>query len=296
MENVSLLARSSRVLSFISPASPLIPGYLSFISGVSLEEMRAFRWPAALLGQPLFLCRLSRDCGRQAQVIVTSCSSSSVSLLCSSPWLRPPSSASTDGASDHPRQGRRRAPIIFGLHTIGVFKIPWLLQEKRVHMQSKPAGMIGATVVGISFAFGSRASVDLAAILAVAAQQESISQGIIQHRLFARPRHPVSARHGHQAVLHGLLDSCHYHDRSGIRVLMMRSVLIFTNRFTSCAVARRTCRRSKSVASSQKRRKDLQFSGIWLRLNTSVDVCKAVRQHPDWAPDYGWPWLPRSQR
>jgi cytochrome c-type biogenesis protein len=64
---------------------------------------------------------------------------------------------------------------------MGVFKISWLLQEKRVHMQSKPAGMLGAMVVGVSFAFGWTPCIGpiLSAILIVAAEQQSVNQGIL---------------------------------------------------------------------------------------------------------------------
>src|SRR5262245_10145450 len=44
--------------------------------------------------------------------------------------------------------------IVFGLHTMGVFRIPLLEAEKRVHSQRKPAGPLGAVLVGVAFAFG----------------------------------------------------------------------------------------------------------------------------------------------
>ena len=98
--------------------------------------------------------------------------------------------------------------IIFGLHTMGVFKIGWLLQEKRVQTNTKPSSMLGATVVGISFAFGWTPCIGpiLSAILLVAAQQESVGQGIVLLvGLLARPRHPVPADGaGHQPVLRRL--------------------------------------------------------------------------------------------
>ena len=44
--------------------------------------------------------------------------------------------------------------IIFGLHTMGVLRIGWLYSEKRVQVARKPAGPVGAILVGIAFAFG----------------------------------------------------------------------------------------------------------------------------------------------
>lgn len=71
--------------------------------------------------------------------------------------------------------------IVFGLHTMAVFKIAWLPQEKPVPANTKPAIMLGAVVVGSSFAFGWTPSIGpiLSAILLAAAQQDSVGQGIV---------------------------------------------------------------------------------------------------------------------
>jgi cytochrome c-type biogenesis protein len=70
--------------------------------------------------------------------------------------------------------------VIFGLHTMGVFRIGWLYSERRVQVNRKPAGLIGAFLVGISFAFGWTPCIGpiLAGILAVASAQETVGQGI----------------------------------------------------------------------------------------------------------------------
>jgi len=61
-----------------------------------------------------------------------------------------------------------------------VLKIGWLYAEKRVQTSRKPAGFFGAMLVGIAFAFGWTPCIGpiLAAILAVAAAQESVGQGV----------------------------------------------------------------------------------------------------------------------
>ena len=71
--------------------------------------------------------------------------------------------------------------IIFGIHMIGLVKIPFLNYEKRFHSQDKPLGLLGAFVVGLAFAFGWTPCIGpiLAAILAIASQQDSIGKGII---------------------------------------------------------------------------------------------------------------------
>ena len=70
--------------------------------------------------------------------------------------------------------------IVFGLHTMGVLRIEWLYQEKRVQANQRPVGFVGATLVGIAFAFGWTPCIGpiLAGILAVAAAQDTIGDGL----------------------------------------------------------------------------------------------------------------------
>src|SRR5688500_5238808 len=184
MENVTLLgAFIAGVVSFISPCVlPLIPGYLSFISGVSLEEMRGMPVAAAAGGGTVAVST-GVSATAKRQVIITSLffilgfSLVFVSLGASATFLgqflmeRLTIFGKVAGV----------LLIIFGLHTIGVFKIPFLLNEARVQANTKPASMIGAVIVGISFAFGWTPCIGpiLSAILLFAAQQETVNQGIM---------------------------------------------------------------------------------------------------------------------
>jgi len=67
------------------------------------------------------------------------------------------------------------------LHIAGVFKIGFLNYEKRFQFNNKPAGSLGAFLVGLAFAFGWTPCVGpvLAPILALSAKQETIKQGIL---------------------------------------------------------------------------------------------------------------------
>ena len=69
--------------------------------------------------------------------------------------------------------------IIFGLHTMGVFRLAFLETEKRVQAQRKPAGPLGAMLVGIAFAFGWTPCIGpiLGGILAMAGSKNSIGEG-----------------------------------------------------------------------------------------------------------------------
>lgn len=69
--------------------------------------------------------------------------------------------------------------FVMGLHFIGVFKIGFLYREARVNVDQKPAGALGAYIMGLAFAFGWTPCVGpiLAAILFVAAGQDTAIQG-----------------------------------------------------------------------------------------------------------------------
>jgi cytochrome c-type biogenesis protein len=249
MENVSLFgAFIAGVLSFISPCVlPLIPGYLSFISGVSLEEMRGMPVAAGAAGGTVAMssgvnAALSNAAKRQ--VITTSLffilgfSLVFVSLGASATYL---------GQFLMERLtifGKIAGVllIIFGLHTIGVFKIPFLLNEARVQANTKPASMIGAVIVGISFAFGWTPCIGpiLSAILLVAAQQESVNQGILLLSIYslglAIPFLLTAIAINQFFVAFSKIRR-HYHAIeivSGVLMIVI-GVLIFTNRFTIIA-------------------------------------------------------------
>ena len=70
--------------------------------------------------------------------------------------------------------------IVFGLHTMGVFRLAFLETEKRVHSQRKPAGPLGAMLVGIAFAFGWTPCIGpiLGGILAIAGSKSTVTEGI----------------------------------------------------------------------------------------------------------------------
>ena len=69
--------------------------------------------------------------------------------------------------------------IIAGLHFLGVIHLPFLHREARYHADARPAGLIGAYVIGLAFAFGWTPCIGpvLGAILAIAAGEDSVSKG-----------------------------------------------------------------------------------------------------------------------
>ena len=70
--------------------------------------------------------------------------------------------------------------VIFGLHFLGLLKIPLLYREARVHAEVQSASLLGAYVLGLAFAFGWTPCVGpvLATVLALAANEGSVGTGM----------------------------------------------------------------------------------------------------------------------
>jgi cytochrome c-type biogenesis protein len=168
-QHVTLLAAlAAGFLSFVSPCVlPLIPGYVSFVSGVSLEEMRGESAARASRTQ-VFLTSLAFVVGFSIVFVALGASATAIGkfLLAQLPLL-----SKIAGV----------VLIVFGLHTMGVFRLAFLETEKRMQAQRKPAGPLGAMVVGIAFAFGWTPCIGpiLSAILMIAAAKNSISEGVV---------------------------------------------------------------------------------------------------------------------
>lgn len=179
MENVSLLAAFvAGLLSFVSPCVlPLIPGYLSFISGMTLDEMRG----ASLVGAGGIAVAVDTSAARRHVLISSLFFVLGFSLV----FIALGASATAIGGfilQEKVLLGRIGGALIilFGFHTMGLLKIGWLYREKRVQTSRKPAGPMGAMLVGLAFAFGWTPCIGpiLSAILIVAAEQETIGQGV----------------------------------------------------------------------------------------------------------------------
>ena len=169
MENVNVLtAFLFGFISFISPCVlPIVPGYLSFISGLSFDEMQGIGNVSALR-KHVFLASLFFVLGFSLVFISLGASASVVGQ-----FLHEKLNIISKVAGI--------VIVIFGIHMTGLFKIPFLNYEKRFHSESKPIGFLGAFVVGLAFAFGWTPCIGpiLAAILSIAAQQDSVGKGIV---------------------------------------------------------------------------------------------------------------------
>jgi len=160
-----LAALIAGLVSFLSPCVlPLVPPYLVFLAGTSLERF-ADREP-----EP----RVKRETVSAAALFVLGFSTVFVALG---------ASASVIGSLIRAYSGPLATVagiviIIMGLHFLGVTPIALLHRQKRLEV-AKPVGLWGAYVIGLAFAFGWTPCIGpiLAAILAVAASEQTVTKG-----------------------------------------------------------------------------------------------------------------------
>jgi cytochrome c-type biogenesis protein len=169
VENVGILtAFIFGLISFISPCVlPIVPGYLSFISGVSFDEMQSTD-DRARVRRRILLNTLVFVLGFSLVFILLGASATAIGH-----FLQEKINIISKIAG--------AIVIVFGLHMAGVFKIPFLNYEKRFQSGGRRLGLLGAFLVGIAFAFGWTPCIGpiLAGILVVASQQDTVFKGIV---------------------------------------------------------------------------------------------------------------------
>lgn len=165
--NVTLLAAFvAGFLSFISPCVlPLIPGYISFVSGASLEDMRSGQRAAR---RQVLISSLAFVLGFSIVFVALGASATAIGRFVSD---KLPVLSQVAGI----------LIILFGLHMMGLFRLAFLDNEKRAQTQRKPAGPLGALLVGLAFAFGWTPCIGpiLAGILVVAGSRDTIGEGVL---------------------------------------------------------------------------------------------------------------------
>ena len=160
-----LAAFVAGLISFLSPCVlPLVPGYVSLISGAAVEELktqdtRLFR--RVMLQSVMFIL------GFSVVFIMLGALSTSVGQLLA-----------------HYRTLLAKVAgvviILFGLHLTGIFRINALYADKRLHGVKGGSSPWGAFVIGFAFAFGWTPCVGpiLAVILTFAAEQDTVMKGV----------------------------------------------------------------------------------------------------------------------
>jgi cytochrome c-type biogenesis protein len=154
------------LVSFLSPCVlPLVPGYVSLISGVAVDELKEQQ--ASLLRR-VMLNSLAFIAGFSLVFVSLGAISTELGQLAA---RYKPVLAQVAGV----------VIILFGLHLSGLVKITALYRDKRLHQAKGGSSITGAFVVGFAFAFGWTPCVGpiLAVILGFAAAQDSVAKGII---------------------------------------------------------------------------------------------------------------------
>ncbi len=156
-----LVAFSAGLLSFLSPCVlPLVPSYLTFITGLGLEDTSRAR-RTTFVHATLFVV------GFSFIFVLLGAGASALGqlLLAYRVWI-----ARVGGV----------LMILMGLWMMGVLRMDALQRERRVHLSDKPIGYLGTIVVGVAFGAGWTPCLGptLGAILMLAASQTELATGI----------------------------------------------------------------------------------------------------------------------
>jgi cytochrome c-type biogenesis protein len=169
MENIGIVtAFVFGLLSFVSPCVlPIVPGYISFISGFTLEEMKDGASRNAAM-RSIVLNSLFFILGFTLVFILMGATATTIGKILNENLELVSKIAGV-------------LIVVFGLHMAGAFKLNFLNYEKRFHLQNKKFGVLGSFLIGTAFAFGWTPCIGpvLAGILLVAAQQETVLKGMI---------------------------------------------------------------------------------------------------------------------
>jgi cytochrome c-type biogenesis protein len=154
------------VISFLSPCIlPLVPPYLCFLAGTSLEQL-ADRAGSASTSR-VMLRAAAFTLGFSVVFVLLGASASSLGRL----------------VSEHLTLLTRVAGLVIvalGLHMLGVLRLVLLMRQAQVQPLGRPVGTLGAFGVGLAFGFGWTPCVGpvLASILLVSATADSVGHGV----------------------------------------------------------------------------------------------------------------------
>ncbi len=163
------VAFAGGVASFLSPCVlPLFPSYLSFVTGLTFDELsdpgpeaRARVRRLAIIHSLLFILGFT--------LVFISLGASATALgqfmRYNQVWIRRVAGALI---------------VVFGLHITGLLNIPFLQRERRVHLNQRPAGFLGSVLVGFAFGAGWTPCIGpvLGTILTMAGTTGDVSQGV----------------------------------------------------------------------------------------------------------------------
>lgn len=165
------IAFTAGILSFVSPCVlPLIPSYLTYITGLSFKQLDDAH-PTAKVRMTVLLHSICFIIGFSVVFVLLG----AIAGVASSKF------------QTHLREGLEWVEkigglliFLFGVHMTGLFHFGVLLGEKRVQLHSKPSGYFGTFIVGVAFAAGWTPCIGpiLASILMIAATSGQVGEGI----------------------------------------------------------------------------------------------------------------------
>ena len=163
---VALLAG---VISFLSPCVlPIVPPYLAFMAGSSMDEIEQGKSKKVVISALFFVLGLSTV------------------------FMFLGIAASALGRSLLRYQGEMTIAggiviIIFGLHFLGVFRIPFLYREARMDAKTAGGTFFGAYVLGLAFAFGWSPCIGpiLGTILFLVVDEGNVGRGMVMMASYA---------------------------------------------------------------------------------------------------------------
>jgi len=165
------IAFTAGILSFVSPCVlPLIPSYLTYITGLSFKQLDE-EHPTAKVRLTVLLHSLCFIIGFSVVFVLLG----AIAGIASTKF------------QTHLREGLEWVEkigglliFLFGVHMTGLFHFGVLLGEKRVQLREKPSGYLGTFIVGLAFAAGWTPCIGpiLASILMIAATSGQVGEGI----------------------------------------------------------------------------------------------------------------------
>jgi cytochrome c-type biogenesis protein len=158
-------------LSFLSPCVlPLVPPYLCYMAGVSVDDFRADAQVAAQSGArtALLASSLAFVLGFSTVFVALGAGASTVGRLLRV-WQEPLA------------MGAGVLIILMGLNFLGLIRVPFLSREARFQSQGRPASAVAAYVMGLAFAFGWTPCIGpvLGPILTLAGGRETVGEGAL---------------------------------------------------------------------------------------------------------------------
>jgi cytochrome c-type biogenesis protein len=156
------------LLSFLSPCVlPLVPPYLCFLGGTTFDQLTGEDETPSHVYTTVVMSSVAFVLGFTTVFVILGATATAAGQLLAANL---PLLAKIAGV----------VIIIAGLHFLGVIHLPILHREARYHADSRPAGLVGAYVIGLAFAFGWTPCIGpvLGAILAVAAGEDSVRHGV----------------------------------------------------------------------------------------------------------------------